>query len=287
VLEVKTTLDGSSLEDAARKIGDAKSLKKLGPPPSTGLGQDDGLVVTRTRGILFAFETAISPETAWTHLAALNEQRHSDLWLDEVVVLDKWHISYAFQPPYLGVQGMFGGKASLDVSTPALYIVPVVAERGETTLSEFMVRLTGHLTFYQRRPGLPFSFFIAENKKLKTLGGYWFGTDGALRSVPSTQFGGVKPAGKVEISEKNGRLLGSVEWFPWADGHVLCFLGFPRGIPQPIREWFLGPYGEAQVTAYAPTLLVTDVRPGAEPLHFGRALKFFEEPTSFWSYKQV
>lgn len=287
VLEVKTTLDAAAIENAAQKIEDAKALKKLEIAPAQGSEGDGGLVLTRTRGILFAFDTAITPDTAWKHLAAENDRRNSDLWIDEIVVLDKWHISYGFQPPHLGVQGMYGGKASLGVPVPAIYIVPLVSEKGETTLSEFMVRLTGHLTHFQRRPGLPFSFFVSPGG-LRTLGGYWFGTDGGLRPVPATQQIGVtKPPVTVEIAWKNGTLVGRVEWFPWADGHVICFLGFSQGIPGPIRDWFLGPYGEVQVTAYTPTLLVTDVRLGPQPPHFGRALKLFEEPTSPWTLKRL
>jgi hypothetical protein len=274
VVQVKSRLDGKELKSAAENIAAVKRLEKADVTPMDEVVRASPLIVTTTRGIVFAYDSAITLERAGEVLGEINTKIHSDLWIDELVVLDKGTISYAMQGLSGGLIGGYN-KANKKVLNTPIIVVPVIAEQGEYTLSQFMVNLSGHLTIYRRKNILPFKFLADPDRKVVTLGGYWCGTDGALVPIPATmykeKYGG--PAARVEVSLKDGRVLGTVEWMQWADGHAIFFFNWGGSIPIPILRAFTEPYGKVAMQQLTPNEVATDVKPGPRPEHFEEACK--------------
>jgi len=288
VVQVKSRLDAKELQSAAKNIAAVKRLEKADVTPMDEVVRASPLIVTTTRGIVFAYDSVITLERAGEVLGEINTTIHSDLWIDELVVLDKGTISYAMQGLSGGLVGGYN-KANKKVLNTPIIVVPVITEQGAYTLSQFMVNLSGHLTFYRRKNILPFSFFADPDRKVMTLGGYWCRTDGALVPIPETmykeKYGG--PAARVEVSLKNGKALGAVEWMPWADGHAIFFFNWGGSIPVPVLKAFTEPYGKVALQHFSPNEICTDVKPGPRPEHFEAACKRLTAGKSPFVIKRV
>src|SRR2546425_696943 len=143
-----------------------KGLEKADVTPMDEVVHTSPLIVTTTRGIVFAYDSAITLKRAWEVLSEFNAKVHSDLWIDEVVILDKGSISYMVHSLHRGFVAGYG-KATKKVMITPVFVVPIVTEQGEYTLSHFMVNLSGHLTFYRRKSAVPFKFLADPERKVK------------------------------------------------------------------------------------------------------------------------
>lgn len=230
VLEVKSTLNKAELEDAAKKIASVKRLKRS---PVTNVDQPatfGSLIMTRTMGVVFAYDAATSLETLGENLSEINGSYPADQWIDMVVVLDKGVIGYAvqiiFSPDFAG---WLGGPADETFVVPPFYIHLVNEELGDLTLNRFYLHLMAQLTFYRRRSAVRFDSLLGtEKRQLRTLHAYQYDLERRLKDTEEYHREGVFRGAKVRFNIRNkrqGRLVGQVGWIPWQNGAVVCYSG--------------------------------------------------------------
>ena len=120
---------------------------------------------------------------------------------------------------------------------------------------------------------MPFEFLADPEREVQMRDGYWFRTDGSLVPIPEDMYAEKYrgPAAKVLVSLRDGRDIGSVEWLPWADGHVILFSGWAGSVPMEILRAFTEPYGKVSMQSFRPDETATDVKPGPRPEHFEKA----------------
>ena len=250
-IEVKSNLNKAELEDAAKKIASVKALKRS---PLSSVDQPvthSPFVMTRTLGVVFAYEAMTSLDTLAENLATINESYSSDHWIDLVVVLDKGVVGYGVQMVFTpDLAGWHGGPATDNFMVPPFYVHLIREELGDLTLNRFFVSLTGHLTFYRRRSAVRFDSLLGqEPMQAMTFRGYQYNLNRQL--VAADAYHHQKPfKAKTRFNIKNtkqGRLVGQIGWIPWQDGAVITYSG---EIPAPI---VLGAYCDA---AKAKTMLV-------------------------------
>jgi len=248
VIEVKSSLDKSQLEDASKKIA---SVKKLEKSPITNVDQPvtfSSLITTKTLGVVFAYESTTSLQTLAENLKEINQSVPSDHWIDLIVVLDKGVIGYTVQ--FLLDQtcpGWFGGTPTKDIadfSPPPLYVHLVKEDLDELTLNRFFVNLMAHLTFYRKRSTVVIeSVMGSQSSQCMTLEGYQYDLKGELVPAEEAHREGklLKSMVKFNLySTKDGVYVGQLAWIPWQGGGVVSYSG-RMGPPQ----LFFQPYFKA------------------------------------------
>jgi hypothetical protein len=283
VLEVKSTLSKAELEAAADQIAHVKALVKLPPQPSDAPLAEGGLQLTATRGIVFGYSSATSIDSLAANLEEINAASDSDLWIDEIAILDRGCISYAMSVPVSGARMLYGGKASPNAIPFPTYVVLEVSSSPEAVLPSFMARLTSHLTHYRRRPGVRLDMLIPQGLSPKPRGAYWFNTGGKLIPVPGSMIGSgspaPKPAVRLTFLNGSGQEIGRAEWFSWADGHVWALN--LDGLPAPglVADALFRPYGRNIKSIPAGQhLQLTNILPGTVPPDMERTLENLSGP---------
>lgn len=155
LIEVKSRLDKKDLEDAAKKIFEAKSLEKTLPPATPALVQFE------TIGIVFAFDSPLNLETVADHYREIIvEQGGLRRHIDFIFVLGKGMIGLSGKPRgadgwapalIMGTGGNAGEGAHIAVGSQVM---------GEKTLDAFLRTLLAHLTFFRHgisHPGFNWS----------------------------------------------------------------------------------------------------------------------------------
>jgi hypothetical protein len=285
VIEVKSALSKAELESASEKIRTLKAIPKLPERPTDFALPNSSIQMTATRGILFAYSSTTSLDAVWSNLRALNVSTDSDLWIDEIVVLDKGTIAYSMQLPVSRATMHYGGKSKDGSLHFPVYIIPKLEETVDAVLPTFMARLSMHLIHYRRRPALRMDALMPVTLSPKILGGYWFDTQGKLSEVPQSQINSdgaapSKPQQRIVFYDANDEYLGQVEWLNWSNGHVLAF----RVARLPIAEHIIStllPYKPLRVHTLevSPELLMTSLLPGLKPPDFGRVFELLSAPS--------
>ena len=241
VIEVKSNLNKTQLEDAAQKVA---SVKKLEKTPITNVDQPvtfSSLITTKTLGIVFAYDSNTSLETLAENLRDINQEIQSDHWIDLVAVLDKGVIGCTVQLPFSQeFPAWFGGVASKDFPIPPFYVHLVKEELGELTLNRFFVNLMAHLTFYRKRSTIDIKNVMGNQpSQCMTLQGYQYNLKRDLVQVEQAHQEGnlLKSIIKFNLySTTDGVFVGQIAWMPWQDGAVLSYsgrLGPPQTVFQP------------------------------------------------------
>ena len=257
VIEVKSTLSKSELQDAAAKIASVKRLKRS---PVSDVDQPvtmSPMIMTRCFGAVFAFSSATSLDALAENVAEINKERPSEEWIDLVAVLDVGVVGYAVQMLFRpGLAGWHGGPTEDGFSIPPYYVHLVSEANGELTLNRFFVSLIGHLTFYRRRSAIRFDSLVgAGPHPSKTFGGYQYNLSRQL--VPSEPYHaeGTFHGATVKFTiYKNGtdQPVAQVGWIPWQDGAVITYSGALP--PHPFLEPFF------EMTKTKPLLLAIPPR---------------------------
>jgi hypothetical protein len=121
IMEVKSVLNKSHLENAFAKIEEVKRLTKR---PISDMDQkttESTLTTTGTLGIIFGFGSEITLEKLADHCVELNEKYEMAHRPDIIVVLDDGVINYTAQ--FVGAQGMGDfAIASDDFPIPPCYV---------------------------------------------------------------------------------------------------------------------------------------------------------------------
>lgn len=236
VVEVKSRLNKRQLEDAAVKIA---SVKRLYKTPVSNVDQpviSHPLVMTRTLGVVFAFESDTSLETLAENLAEINAAYGLLEWIDCVVVLDVGLIGYMLQMPFDSrFPGYFGGVTEESIPAPPWYIHLVKEDLGELSLNGFFERLMNHLMIYRARSAInPKAIIGKTDREVMTIRGYQFNLAGQLVEAEeyhrSGNFRG--PTARYNIFRRvDNSFVGQVGWIPWQDGGVISYSGF---LPPPL-----------------------------------------------------
>lgn len=226
VIEVKSRLNKSDLEDAYKKVMSCKSLKKRpiseADQPATG----SGLRAAGTFGVIFGLDSDISLATLASHTEELDKQYDSRLRPDMILVLDKGVISYMIQFPGENLGGNLMPTDSEDFLIPPVYIYKVLREDGIFSLNRFFTNLLSHLTFYPRRLGTPPFEVILEGtaKAAVTLQAFQYNLSRQLLPVEIAEKE-LKLPSAIRIDDTNGKQLGYMQFYPWADGGVVKYRG--------------------------------------------------------------
>lgn len=284
VIEVKSSLSKAELEDAATKIGAAKALAKLPERPTDFALPNSAIQLISTRGILFAYSSTTSLDATWSNLKELNATTDSDLWIDEVVILDRGTLAYSMQFPVSHATVHYGGKSRDGELHFPLYVIPKIEETADAVLPTFMARLSMHLIHYRRRPAVAMDALLPANLRPRIVGGYWFDTQGKLSEVPQSQIRTdgsppTKPQQRIVFFDAEDQLVGQIEWLKWSDGHVLAF----RVARLPMRELVINTAvmaykSKVHVLEVQRDLLMTSLLPGAEPPDFARVFELLSAP---------
>lgn len=225
VIEVKSKLSKSELKDAAAKISSVKKLRKTPINEADQPGTFSSTLITKTLGIVFAYDSVTSLKTLSLNLAEINEEYPWDEWIDMVVVLDKGIISYVFQMPYsMEVPGLIGGMEG-DFPTPPFYVHLMADDSGDMALNRFFLYLMTHLTFFRRRSTLRIDSMLENQAKGLLVRPYQFGIDKKLH--PADEYyskGNLLPNVVFNLYREN-RIIGQVGRIPWQDGAVITYAG--------------------------------------------------------------
>lgn len=235
VIEVKSKLDKNELKDAAKKIASVKALKKT---PVSDLDQPvnmSKLIMTKTYGIVFAYDSETSLQTLTENLKEINEKYPSDQWVDMVVVLDKGIISYTIQNVFEeGFPGWLGGPMDDDFLPPPVYVHLVKSELKELTLNKFFLNLITHLSFYRKRISFDFNNILGnESNEVMTINAYQYNLSRNLVEVTEDHKTGkfTMPLRYNIYQKSNKRYLGQISRKNWQDGAIIVYSGF---IPYPV-----------------------------------------------------
>lgn len=230
VIEVKSKLNKDELKDAAKKVASTKALKKTpvndGDQPVTM----SPLVIERTFGVVFAYESYTSLEALSDNLIEINSEYPSNQWIDMVVVLDKGIIAYTIQTPFSkNMHGWFAGNCDDNFSIAPFYVHIGKAELGELTLNKFFSDLITRLSFFRKRSLINIDSFLGKRpSEFMTLKGYQYNLKRELVEVEDYhKAGNFKGAtSKYNLFLRHDKkLIGQVGWIPWQDGAVICYTG--------------------------------------------------------------
>jgi hypothetical protein len=224
VMEVKSVLNRSHLENAYEKIADVKRLKKN---PMSDMDQNataSKLITTGTLGIVLGFRSDIDLDTLAAHCVELNDNYETMHRPDLIVVLDVGVINYTAE--FIGMRqtGDLATTTGEDAPIPPCYVHLVAREDGAYSLNRLFTHLVSHLALYPRRPSIPrFSVMLEGTSSIAhTLGTYQFNTENRLvryerqPPTPSEKTPYIKIRHKVTKEE-----LATMTYIPWQDGGVI------------------------------------------------------------------
>jgi hypothetical protein len=223
IMEVKSVLNKSHLEDAFAKIEEVKRLTKRPISDMDQKATESTLTTTGTLGIIFGFGSEITLEKLADHCVELNEKFEMAHRPDIIVVLDDGVINYTAQ--FVGAQGMGDfAIASDDFAVPPCYVHLVARRDGAFSLNRLFTRLLSHLAFYPRRPSIPpFSVLLEGTSSLvHSPAMYQFNTERRLvryeppPSTPREQHPMIRVRHKASKEE-----LATMTYIPWQDGGVI------------------------------------------------------------------
>jgi uncharacterized protein DUF6602 len=240
IMEVKSILNKSHLEEAYAKIEEVKRLKKSPISEMDQKATESTLTTTGTLGIIFGFGSDIGLEKLAEHCLQLNEKYETAHRPDIIVVLDVGVINYTVQ--FVGTQGMgdLAIASNDDFVIPPCFVHLVAREDGAFSLNRLFTHLISHLAFYPRRPSIPpFSVLLEGTSSIaQTLGVYQFNTERRLvryEPLPDTSPSGSNPI--IRVRDKTSREeLAALTYIPWQDGGIIQKRG---KIPLlPLLVWF-------------------------------------------------
>ena len=230
VVEVKSTLNKAELADAAAKVGSVKGLAKSPPSNVDRPAVSAPVAMTRTFGVVFAYEADTSLSALAENLAAENVARSGLEHIDLVVVLGKGVVSMAYQEP-LGSDfvGWAAGPLEEGAKLPPYFVHVVVEESGDLTLNRFFYHLMQHLTLFRHRSTMSYGALLRSSPgTIQTIRGYQYNLAGRLVEAPPEHRAGQFKPPELRYNLFHARTrgyLGQVCWMRWQDGAVVVYSG--------------------------------------------------------------
>ncbi len=231
VIEVKSCLNKTEIEDAYTKIASCKGLKKSPLSQMDQRPTGSNLTTLGTYGIIFGFDSDTKIETLAEHVKNLNKSYESKFWPDMITILDKGVINYGVSfPGEMEISGMLAPLCDEDFLLPPCYINLMIQMDKEFSLNRFFCNLLSHLTFYPRRPSTPPFDVILEGtpRTAMTVTGYQYNTKRELRPVPLELYKNPPSPISMKVNDSNKNQIGVMDFIPWQDGAVIRWYG---GIP--------------------------------------------------------
>jgi hypothetical protein len=230
VVEVKSTLSKAELEDAAKKVASVKTLAKSPPSNVDRPAVSAPLAMTRTLGVVFAYEANTSLNALAENLANENVARSGLEHIDLVVVLGQGVISMVYQEP-LGPEfiGWCAGPLEEGARLPPYFVHVVIEESSDLTLNRFFYHLMQHLTVFRHRSAVSYAALLKSAPgKVQTVRGYQYNLAGRLVEAPPEHRAGhfQSPEVRYNLFQRGSRqFLGQVCWMRWQDGAVVIYSG--------------------------------------------------------------
>lgn len=226
VIEVKSRLTGDELLDCYRKIASVKSLKKRPSSEMDLKATGSGLKMSATLGVIFAFTSDISIETAGKKMGELNGQFDPRLWPDMLVLLDVGTVNYVIQSPGGEMSGDLMPREDIFPIAP-FYVNLAIRKDADLSLNRFFITLLSHLQFFPHRPSVPpFEIALAGTTTEGIIVcGYQYDRDKNL--IPTSRAKIELPAA-IQIKKDDGNPLTTLTWLAWpSGGTVTCDRGAP------------------------------------------------------------
>lgn len=226
IIEVKSSLDKDSLQDAFQKVVSCKVLQKTPFSELDRKSTGSNLTTVETLSIVFGFESKLTLKTLAGHLKEFNKSCDSKCWPDMVVVLDRGIINYwVSYPGETNFAGEIHNQCQDGFPIPPLYIHLAAVEDGKYSLNRFFNRLLSHLTFYPKRPStIPFDLVLqGAGKSIFPIEGYQYNLNRRLKVVPEKlhiQNEGEPPL-SIEVYDEKNKQIGLIQFIPWQDGSVV------------------------------------------------------------------
>lgn len=248
IMEVKSVLNKSHLQDAYAKIEEVKRLKKN---PISEMDQNataSSLTTTGTLGIILGFTSDITLDKLAEHCLELNEKYDSNHRPDLIAVLDVGVINYTAKFVGMEKTGDLAMSAGDDAPVPPCFVMLSARADGAYSLNRLFTHLLSHLAFYPRRPSIPpFSVMLEGTSSIShNMGVYQYNTEGRLvRYEPQPP----TPAERtpiIRIRDKATKTeLATLTYIPWQDGGVIrkkgqapllaLLIWFSKGPPKTMR----------------------------------------------------
>lgn len=224
IMEVKSVLNKSQLEEAFAKIEEVKRLRKR---PISGMDQkatESTLTTTGTLGIILGFGSDISLTKLAEHCVELNEKYETAHRPDMIVLLDVGVINYTVQ--FVGTRNMgdLAVAADDEFVIPPCYVFLVAREDGAFSLNRLFTHLLSHLALYPRRPSIPpFSVLLEGTSSIvHGLGTYQYNTERRLVRYEPPSVTPPKQNPIIRIRDKVSKEeLATMTYIPWQDGGVI------------------------------------------------------------------
>jgi hypothetical protein len=216
------TLDG--FRAAYARIARAKRLKKS-PAPKL-----DTPTTTITLGVMYAQCSDLPLETFAEELERLNAQTPSREWPDIIVIASVGAIQYAAQFPGESLSGDYlpPAEGALSNYVPAVYVVIVLRPAGNHTFNKMVSFLVAHLGIFSPGAKLPRFPEILDGvpKTAVVISGYQYDLKGNLNPVPRNRYQDrFVPAPPLQITDRRGKRLATIQLVPWQDGGVIILRG--------------------------------------------------------------
>jgi hypothetical protein len=224
IIEIKSVLNKSQLEDAYAKIAEVKRLRKRPISEMDQKATASTLTATGTLGVVLGFGSDSSLIRLAEHCVELNEKYETAHHPDILVVLDVGVINYTVQ--FVGSIDMADMAVAADEEfvIPPAYVQLVAREDGVFSLNRLFTHLLSHLALYPRRPSIPpFSVLLEGTSSIATsLATYQYNTERRLvryeapPPTPSEQRPIIRIRGRDSKEE-----LATLTYIPWQDGGVV------------------------------------------------------------------
>jgi hypothetical protein len=228
IMEVKSVLNKSQLENAYEKIAEVKRLKKCPISDMDQKATAGSLTTTGTLGIVLGFTTDIELDTLAAHCVEFNEKYETFSRPDIVVVLDVGVINYVAEFAGMRQTGDYATATSDDGPIPPCYVHLVSRADGAYSLNRLFTHLISHLAFYPRRPSIPpFSVLLEGTSSINhTLGTYQYNTENRLVPYQASPLIPSEKRPFIKITDKASKEeMATLTFIPWQDGGVIKKMG--------------------------------------------------------------
>ncbi|PVE08702.1 hypothetical protein [Limnohabitans sp. Rim28] len=224
VIDATDSLTIDKFRAAYARVAVAKRLKKS-PAPELGTP-----TTTVTLGLIYAQRSDLTLEAIAEELKRLNATTPSGEWPDMIVVASMGAIQYAVQFPGESLSGDYlpPAEGALRKYVPAVYVVIVLRPTGTFTFNKMMSFVVAHLGIFS--PGAKLSdfteFLDGVPRTAVVVSGYQYDLKGSLNPVPSDQYQDrLMPAAPIQITDRRGKHLGTIQLIPWQDGGTIVLRG--------------------------------------------------------------
>lgn len=227
IIEVKSVLNKSHLENGYQKIAEVKRLRKRPMNDMDQKATESDMTTTGTLGIILGFTSDISLEKIAEHCVELNEKYDSAHIPNLIVVVDVGTINYTAEFVGGGKTGDLAPTGDDEFVIPPCYVHLVARKDGAFAINRLFTHLISHLAFFPRRPSIPpFNVLLEGTSSVQQhVGLYQYNTERRLIPFPMhrpPKEPGQRPNPVLKIRDRaTKKELATMTYIPWQDGGVI------------------------------------------------------------------